>query len=653
MNEQNNPVDVGKDQIAKYKEPVEELFTSYRFGGKTQSLPELMLKLDPNEKYVMSNVERDTYLAIREGMQVFQCVTELLSDKIGLRQKLIATPSSQLTGNQEIDRLRGFCHDYATYSASLYVSRRMNAVIRAEGVESSEKKADLSDLPLSLDSAQPEKAVIRRLLAPIYSYLVKQAETGKQFESSLAFAVIVKDVFDKYAALALEHKDAYPDLDRHLRGYQFRIMDEFVVLEGYEDKSISAAPATAQALTFQPIRAEEIVGNRHAKKKIIRYVERLVIYDFQRQMNPILELGGLAWTSLYDGLPGTGKSSLFRLAMTLLQELSAQVGAPFTIFTVDQSIKDEYYGKTGKILLQRLSVTQNPAMLSLGILDDIDLLTSSRDDAQGADNDINNILMQYLDGVFTLRRGNVINFAASNKPTGLDDALRNRFNDRLLIDGPTTAEDFADIMLILGGKLFKNNLVRIEKGYDPFATQVSGKEDSNRKTDVAAYMAEEFQKYKGATLLDFGRFVAELKEKNPKITGRSSKAIMEAIKERSADFDLPREWFENRALYFDQPFETKVQKLIELYEPITPDILFQEARRYFDSEERFAKTEAEGQVTRGYNNLMWDVQAQIQYYQEQLACGEQADFARLEALKALMRDMLRQKEETVKNALQR
>ena len=565
---------------------------------------------------------------------------------------MIATPSSELTRNQEIDRLREFCHDYATYGASLYVSKKIDALIRAEGVESSEKKADLSDLPLSLDSAQPEKAVIRRLLAPIYSYLVKQAETGKQFESSLAFAVIVKDVFDKYAALALEHKDAYPDLDRHLRGYQFRIMDEFVVLEGYEDKSISAA-AAVKTLAFQPIRAEEIVGNRHAKKKIIRYVERLVLYDFQRQMNPILELGGLAWTSLYDGLPGTGKSSLFRLAMTLLQELSAQVGAPFTIFTVDQSIKDEYYGKTGKILLQRLSVTQNPAMLSLGILDDVDLLTSSRDDAQGADNDINNILMQYLDGVFTLRRGNVINFAASNKPTGLDDALRNRFNDRLLIDGPTTAEDFADIMLILGGKLFKNNLVRIEKGYEPFATQVSGQENSNRRTDVAAYMAEEFQKYKGATLLDFGRFVEELKEKNPKITGRSSKAIMEAIKERSADFDLPREWFENRALYFDQPFETKVQKLIELYEPITPDILFQEAQRYFDSEERFAKTEAEGHVTRGYNNLMWDVQAQIQYYQEQLAQGVQADFARLEALKALMRDMLRQKEEMVKNALQR
>ena len=317
---------------------------------------------------------------------------------------------------------------------------------------------------------------------------------------------------------------------------------------------------------------------------------------------------------------------------------------------MDQSIKDEYYGKTGKILLQRLSVTQNPNLLSLGVLDDIDLLTSSRSDAQGADNDINNILMQYLDGAFTVRRGNVINFAASNKPTGLDDALRNRFNDRLLIDGPSTAEDFADICLILAGKMFEKGLVKIEKGYEPFATQFSA--DAAPKEDVAAYMADEFAKYKKATLLDFGKFVAELKAKNPKITGRSSRAIIESIKERSADFDIPPDWFTNRAIYFDQPYEKKLALLAELYQPITPDILFQEAQRYFDSEERFASTEAEGHVTRGYNNLMWDVQAQIRYYQEQIANGERADIGKLDVLKAIARQFVQQHEATIRRVLQ-
>lgn len=651
MTEHNNPVDLGKEQLAKYKKPVEELLTAFQYKGKPQALPDLLLKLDPEEDYIMSNVERDTYLAIREGLQVFKAIADLLGEKIGLKQKLIATPSADLSGDTELNRLRSFCHDYATYASAVYLSKKLDAIIRAEGIEASEAKPNLADLGLALDSAQPEKAVLRRLLAPIYAYLVQQAETGEVFKTSLVFVVFVKDVFDKYIELAMQRRDAYPEFDRHLKGYQFRIMDEFVVLEGFEDQSVSAVSATTQAVTFQPIRPQEIVGNQNAKQKIQRYIERLVLYDPTQQMNPILELGGMAWTCLYDGLPGTGKSSLFRLAMTLLSELSQQVGLKYTIFTVDQSIKDEYYGKTGKILLQRLSATQNPGLLSLGILDDIDLLTSSRDDAQGADNDINNILMQYLDGVFTVRRGNVINFAASNKPTGLDEALRNRFNDRLVIDGPVSGEDFADMVHILGGKLLEKGLINIDAGYQPFTTQFIREGTQARTTDVAAYMADELQKYRRASLLDFGKFMAELKQKNPRITGRSAKAIIEAIKERAADFDIPAEWFSNRAEFFDLPYDAKIQKLAELYHPITPDILFQEAQRYFDSEERFARTEAEGHVTRGYNNLMWDVQAQLKYYEEQATQGEQSALAKLGVIKGLMRQIMAKKAETMKSVL--
>ena len=146
--------------------------------------------------------------------------------------------------------------------------------------------------------------------------------------------------------------------------------------------------------------------------------------------------------------------------------------------------------------------------------------------------------------------------------------------------------------------------------------------------------------------------MAELKAKNPKITGRSSRAIIESIKERSADFDIPPDWFTNRAIYFDQPYEKKIALLAELYQPITPDILFQEAQRYFDSEERFASTEAEGHVTRGYNNLMWDVQAQIRYYQEQIANGERADIGKLDVLKAIARQFVQQHEATIRRVLQ-
>ena len=84
MNEQNNPVDLGTKQLTPYKKPIEELLTTYRFGGKQYSLPDLLLKLDPEEDYIMSNVERGINLALREGMQMLRGVTHLLSEKIDL-----------------------------------------------------------------------------------------------------------------------------------------------------------------------------------------------------------------------------------------------------------------------------------------------------------------------------------------------------------------------------------------------------------------------------------------------------------------------------------------------------------------------------------------------------------------------------------------
>ena len=131
--------------------------------------------------------------------------------------------------------------------------------------------------------------------------------------------------------------------------------------------------------------------------------------------------------------------------------------------------------------------------------------------------------------------------------------------------------------------------------------------------------------------------MAGLKEKNPRITGRSMKAILEAIKERCADFDVPAEWFQNPEAFRALPYDRKTPMLAELYNPITPDILFQEAQRYFESEERYAGTEAESQIERGYNAFAWNVQSELQYYEEQLAEGATSNLGRLLALRDLSR----------------
>ncbi len=660
MTEQAQPIDITKESLKKQKGAVDKLLENYAYEGKPRSLEVLMKMLDEDDN-VMGNVERDTYLAIREGMQVFRAVSEIVAEGDGLAQRLRDVRPSAILTDPLLAKLRESTYNFAAFAASHYIVKKVDMIIAEEGgiPKEHDTKPDLSKLILM--SGQPEEQVMRALLVPIYNRLIEHSnglskpQKERVFASPLEFALFTKDVFEKYTELAVKDKDKYPDMMRHVEPYTFRVLDNFIELRGYENRSMPHLKATEQKVTFQPITPREIVGNLSAKRKIIRYVERMALYDLQEKMNPVLELGGLSWTNLFDGPPGTGKSSLFRLAMTRLSEVCQEIEIPYHIVTVDQSIKDEYYGKTGKILLGRLAITNEPQALDLVIFDDIDLLTSKRDDAQGADNDINNIVMQYLDGVFTVRRGNVINFAATNQPTGIDDALRNRFSDRLLIDGPSTAEDFADMLMLLGSKMIKAGFLKIKEGYTPFATQdIQDETGTWSASKVSEYMAEEFAaRYKDASVIDFGRYMRELKQKNPLITGRSARAIVEAIKERTADFDVPKEWFSNRELFLIQPYDRKVKMLAEHYQRITPDVLFQEAQRYFDSEERFTATEREGHVTRGYNNMIWDAQAQLRFYETQLDQRNDSPALKVMLLRQFLNERGQKAQKTIEEAYQK
>lgn len=643
MAEQNQPIDVTKDKIYSVRENIEEPLTRLPYNNKKYDLIDLIRKINENEPRIMSSMETDTYVAFREGLQIFKTLSDMLADKTGLRQNLAGTAKPPMP-ETEVTKLKDFCYNYAAFVASSYVVKKLDSILLADvnNQIKQERKEDLGTLVL--DTTRSQENVMGQLFGPVLERVTKHVEGGRQyFKTPYDFTLFVRNVFDKFAEATKARKDNYPTLSKHINGYRWRVMDDYLSLENWADMSIPVAKASDQKTSFRPIRSEEIVGNKSAKRKIARYVDRLMLYDLAAKKNPIIDMGGLAWTVLFDGPPGTGKSSLFRLAMTLLDERAKQLGIKYNIFTVDQSIKDEYYGKTGKILLEKLGVTKDQSALSLGIFDDLDLLTTPRREAQGADNDINNIVMQYLDGVYTLRLGNVINFAATNKPTGLDDALRNRFNDRFLIDGPVTAEDFADMVNLELKPLIKIKKLEMDngKGYNPFATQDIRRDDGSwtATEDVSAYMADEFKKFKKSSVIDFGRFMADLKAKNPKITGRSSKAIMESIKTRSADFDIPNGWFTDKKQFFDLPFEKKLQAVGKLYVPITPDILFQEAQRYFDSEQRYANSEAVEQIGRGYDNRVWNMLAEMKVLEENIKKAKDGNISDIEKLQALRTQM--------------
>ncbi len=633
MKEANSPVDIGQDQIKTYKKDIESLLVSFPYGMGRQNLPGLIRSIDEAEPEIMSTLETNTYITMREGMQIFKAVSNYVGDKVGLMQKILDVPSEQIMTNPELLKLQDFTYNFATFVASTYIAKKVDNLIESDSpdIDTHKDKPDLSYI--QLNTSQADGTVLKQLIAPIAAGLVNHNKDNKRefFKAPTEFPAFIRDVYSKYAELAQANKDKYTDLQKDIDGYTFRIMDDFVSFQGYEDRSIpKVSVKDKSAKSFEPIDPTTIVGNDLAKGKIYRYAQRLILYDAEKKLNPIMELGGLAWSAIMDGPPGTGKTSMLRMFGTLLDQYAGQLGLDYQIIMVKNDVKDEFYGKTGKMLRERLLPTKDPSKILGVIFEDMDLLTSKRSDAQGADNDINDIIMQYLDGAETPKtQGRIINFASTNKATGLDDAQRNRFYDRLFVEGPLDPHDFADVAHMSLKKIMAQGLANIQlgNGYVPLATQKIFTQATEADVKKALQnrvqrVAEEFEKkYKNATLFEFGQFMSEAKKQNNGITGRSMNAINEAIKERAADFDIPAEWLSDRTRFVEKPWDTKISMLKEMYTPITAPMLFEEGQRYIDSEARYAKKDKDEAASKGYDNYVSGIDARIKFLKEEIAAG--------------------------------
>jgi hypothetical protein len=74
----------------------------------------------------------------------------------------------------------------------------------------------------------------------------------------------------------------------------------------------------------------------------------IVAYDFDRQLNPFVELGGFLFTFMGDGAPGTGKTILIQMLAGMINDYCEVAGYPFHYenFGVDQI--SSYQGKSGQ-----------------------------------------------------------------------------------------------------------------------------------------------------------------------------------------------------------------------------------------------------------------------------------------------------------------
>lgn len=372
-------------------------------------------------------------------------------------------------------------------------------------------------------------------------------------------------------------------------------LDGFDVAPGRKAKPL--------VMTFK--KPEEVVGNHIAKYQSVRLAKMLMAYDFDRQMNPFVELGGFLFTFIGDGAPGTGKTTLIQMIAGLVNDYCQVASYPFVYenFGVDQI--SSYQGKSGQNCRQFIDNVLNPRAIGFGTIDDIDQVAAKRSDdrASAGQQEITGVLMAAFSGATTVIRGNCSFGMFSNYPENVDDALRQRASARWLVDGPQTREDYIDIFVLLAGKNHKIPL----GDHDLYAAQeiqraVADAYESHSKPgeDGLIKVYERFMRERGApkTLADVGTYLHMIKEAEPRFTGRAIKNVTDAIKMRAMDIELPDDWFEKPEIFMHKPYDEKKAMIEELRGPFSMEMVMQEINRYADSEFRYSDRSDDAAVSR-------------------------------------------------------
>jgi len=532
---------------------------------------------------LMSPAQHALLFRARRGLQVALAVADVFARQTNLEGLQSRNATAPLSGDDATQFK-------ALLSASAYVSAftlaaYLSSTLSGEG----EPVEDAKEPDFLFDTPQDAlKSMIAALDRTVSGAPDDAALTGR----ARAFARIAIEGL-------IGRKARFTGLSS-FENVHIRIEQDDFTLNGFD-----VAPGQkrkALSMTFK--KPEEIIGNHIAKYQALKLSKMLMAYDFDRQMNPFVELGGFLFTFIGDGMPGTGKTILIQMLAGLLNDYCQIAGYAFHYenFGVDQI--SSYQGKSGQNCKEFVNNIINPKAIGFGTIDDVDQVAAKRSDerASAGQHEVTAVLMESFAGASTVIRGNCTFGMFSNYPENVDDALRQRAGARWLVDGPQTEGDYIDIFAMLVGKNHKIPLGEhaLFEGQE-IKKAVSQSYEAHGKPKEEGLLAvwERFEKEEGRieTIADVGAYLHMIKVAEPRFTGRAIKNITDAIKMRAMDVELPDDWFKDAGTFMHKPYDEKKGMIAELRGPVTLDMVLQEINRYADSEFRYTDKSDDAAVT--------------------------------------------------------
>jgi hypothetical protein len=564
------------------------------------SLIEVIRDINPRDD-LFSDTEHHVLREIRRALQIFFQIYESYEQASGLERLKTANKAGGLGKDQEpeLKAKNETACSVACFAAAYYLVRKL-AKYRVDEVEA--LSFDVESPVLVLDGQN-------NAASSFLYYFIDQIKEHSKDDPSLVKVAL--ECGRHVAERIGRTRDSLKHVEFYTR-YHYRVEADDITISGF-DLDMQASGAQVEVQSKKP---EEVVGNHIAKFEAMRLAQRLVCYDMSRQRNPFVDLGGFSFTMIGDGSPGTGKTTLIQMTVTLLRDYCVALKLPFRYlnFSVDEI--SDYQGRSGQNAKRFCRTVIDPKSIGFGTIDDVDQVCGNRNDknASAGQLEVTSVFMQEFAGPNTIIRGNSTFALFSNYPEKVDDALRQRASARFLVNGPQTLEDFTDLMYLL---LSGNWQMETGKGYQPFATQQVRKmiqakyeeHDRPHSPDLAKLFDKHARGGKIASWIEFGEYLKALQQHDERFTGRAVKNIADAVRFRMMDFDLPEEWFAKPDQFFTKPYETKLAMLKELRGTITPRIVLQEINRYADSEDRYAKVARDRELNDRTRQIVLDAKA--------------------------------------------
>ncbi len=529
---------------------------------------------------LMSPMQANVLHSLRRALAVSMVVADQFADHTGLSQLL----KDNLEGGLAASRKSEFTELLAASSViSLHVFANMASYLLANAhADASDVNVEVGEVEEVLtDNAQ--LALTGALWELDQDLAIFATSEDKLVPTVTAF---LEQLMEKVSLRAsnMPRLDAFTSVN-------YRVEEDDFQISGF----MPSARGNSSKLTMTFKKPNEIVGNHIAKYQAMKLAKMIMAYDFDRKLNPFVELGGFIFTFMGDGKPGTGKTILIQMMAGLINDYCNNAGYPFRYQNLSTESIDSYQGKSAQNAKAFFNNVIDPNVIGFGTIDDIDQLAGKRGDRQSSAGqlEITAVLMESFAGANTVVRGNCTFGMFSNYPENVDDALRQRAGARFLVDGPQTREDYIDILHILMGK---NHKIPVGE-HELFETQQikravarSFEAHSKPQEDGLIRVYEDTTKQLGKldTLAKIGTYLDNIQNVDERFTGRAIKNITDAIKVRAMDFELPDEWMENPDLFLFKDYDTKKNMIGDLSVPITVDMVLQEINRYADSEFRYA-----------------------------------------------------------------